>query len=243
MSWLDHEFGVDGLLAVDKAAKVAYFCGSLRAWALFVGRYVFLKGMKMAEIVSQYIQGAGCSIHMLTAGSSQNLAIVLLHGMKFQALTWQDLGTLDFLANLGVQVAAVDMPGFGKSPACDQAAGDVLQAVLAHLNVERVVLVGPSMGGRLALEYAIAHPGLTGLVLVGAVGVEENRSKLHAIAVPTLLVWGADDQVSPLANSEILLQEIAGASRIIFPGAPHPCYLDQPDRWHESLQAFINQVA
>lgn len=196
----------------------------------------------MVEIVSQYIQGAGCSIHMLTAGSSRHLAVVLLHGMKFQALTWQNLGTLYFLANLGVQAVAVDMPGFGKSPACDQAAGDVLQAVLAHLKVERVVLVGPSMGGRLALEYAIAHPKLAGLVLVGAVGVEENRNKLNTIAVPTLLVWGADDQISPLANSDILLQEIIGATRVVLPGAPHPCYLDQPDRWHESLQTFINHL-
>lgn len=197
----------------------------------------------MAEITSQFIQAAGCQVHLLAAGDAGARTLVLLHGMKFQAQTWQDLGTLAYLANLGMRVYAVDMPGFGKSPDCGQPPVTVLQAVLSHLELERVVLAGPSMGGRIALEYAIAHPQrLAGLVLAGAVGVEETRNRLSALAVPTLIVWGSEDQISPLANSEILLKEIAGATRVIFPGAPHPCYLDQPERWHESLQAFINSL-
>ena len=197
----------------------------------------------MAEITSRYLHVAGCSVHVLTAGGAHDLAVVLLHGMKFQAQTWLDLGTIGLLAGLGVHVVAVDMPGFGKSPAAGQPPVAVLQGILEHLNLERVVLVGPSMGGRIALEYAIAYPGrLGGLVLAGAVGVAENQSKLSAITMPTLIVWGGEDQVSPLANSDILLEHIRGASRVVLPGGPHPCYLDQPDRWHECLQGFINSL-
>ncbi len=145
--------------------------------------------------------------------------MVLLHGMKFQAETWRELGTLDALAGMGLRVLAVDMPGFGKSPAFDGQPAEVLAQFFAQLGLDRALLVGPSMGGRIAMEFAIKYPQrIAGLVLVGAVGVEENRAwiKKHHRTDP--VVWGAEDQISPLANSEILLAEIKNATREIYPG-------------------------
>ena len=198
----------------------------------------------MAEILSQVIHLDGCTVHILECGEAKGLSIVLLHGMKFQAQTWQDLGTLAFLAAQGMHVVAVDMPGFGKSPACAKQPVAVLESLLEQKLPGPVVLVGPSMGGRIALEFAISNPGrLAGLVVAGAVGVQENQSHLATIDVPTLVVWGADDQVSPLANSDILLANIPNATRVVFPDASHPCYLDQPDRWHQSLQSFLTKLA
>ena len=198
----------------------------------------------MAGILSQIIDLNGCAVHVLECGEAQEMSIVLLHGMKFQAHTWQDLGTLAFLADQGMHVFAVDMPGFGKSPACDREPVAVLESLFEQKQLGRVILVGPSMGGRIALEFAISNPGrLAGLVVAGAVGVQENLAKLGTIDVPTLVVWGADDQVSPLANSDILLAKIPGSTRIVFPNAPHPCYLDQLDHWHQSLQSFLTKLA
>lgn len=36
--------------------------------------------------------------------------VLLLHGAKFSAQTWQDLGTLSLLATNGFRVAAVNLP-------------------------------------------------------------------------------------------------------------------------------------
>lgn len=36
--------------------------------------------------------------------------VLLLHGAKYSAQTWQDLGTLVLLADAGFRVAAVDLP-------------------------------------------------------------------------------------------------------------------------------------
>jgi abhydrolase domain-containing protein 14 len=167
--------------------------------------------------------------------------VLLLHGMKFNAATWQELGTLEKLAGAGFHPVAVDMPGFGESPVCDKDQDEILSAFISQGELNRPVMIGPSMGGRIALEFAVNHPGiLGGLVLVGAVGVEENRERLAEIDIPVLIIWGGEDRISPLANSDILLESIKGAERLVIDGAPHPCYLDQPDRWHGAVLDFLN---
>lgn len=197
----------------------------------------------MFVMTSKNIDLGGFSIHFLECGDPAGIPVILLHGMKFQAASWQELGTLEFLSGLGLQVFAVDMPGFGQSPVCECEPVEVLRRLVVQLALDRVVLVGPSMGGRIALEFSIQYPErLAGLILAGAVGVEENRSGLAKITVPTLIVWGSHDQVSPLASSDILLAGIPRALREIFPDAPHPCYLAQPDHWHATLRTFFSSL-
>ena len=197
----------------------------------------------MREITSKRVDLDDCVVHCLECGEAKRRAVVLLHGMKFQAETWRELGTLEVLAGLGLHVLAVDMPGFGKSPASETPPVEVLAQFIRQQGLDRVVLVGPSMGGRIALEFAITYPQrIAGLILAGAVGVEENRAGLAGIAAPTHIVWGAEDQISPLANSDTLLAEIKNATREIYPEALHPCYLVQPDRWHASLRTFFTNL-
>ncbi|MDD2466069.1 MAG: alpha/beta hydrolase [Desulfobulbus sp.] len=197
----------------------------------------------MALITEKTIDLDGVLIHALECGAQEGRTVVLLHGMKFQAQTWQELGTLEALSQLGLHVLAVDMPGFGKSAPAPLPPGEVLARLYAKENFLQAVLIGPSMGGRIATEFAIAHPEkISGLVLVGAVGVEENRAGLLRITAPVLIVWGEEDQVSPMSNSDILLNELSSARREIYPQAPHPCYLGQPDRWHESLKTFFTDL-
>ena len=197
----------------------------------------------MIEIDYKNIDCDGCVIHCLECGNPDGTPVILLHGMKFQAETWRELGTLAVLAGLGLHVLAVDMPGFGRSPTSERQPVEVLAHFLEQRGLDRAVLIGPSMGGRIALEFAIRFPQrVCGLILIGAVGVDENRAGLADITVPTLVVWGAADQISPLANSDILLAEIQNVTREIYPEAPHPCYLAQPDRWHASLHTFFTNL-
>lgn len=195
----------------------------------------------MTETTSNITTNNSCEIHFLHTGPSDKKAVVLLHGMKFQATTWQELGTLEHIAKAGFQAIAVDMPGFGLSPACSTEQDKVLEEFLKELGLQKVILVGPSMGGRIALEFTINHPDLvSAMVLIGAVGVEENKNQLSSIKIPTLLVWGSEDQISPLSNCELLQSSIPGAKKIIIEGAPHPCYLDNPDTWHTELMKFLS---
>ena len=64
----------------------------------------------MPTLTTRQIDLDGCTIHCLESGDPAGRAVVLLHGMKFQAETWRELGTLAQLADQGLRVLAVDLP-------------------------------------------------------------------------------------------------------------------------------------
>ncbi|KPK30827.1 MAG: hypothetical protein AMK70_13485, partial [Nitrospira bacterium SG8_35_1] len=166
----------------------------------------------MTVISSQQLNCKGHSIHTLQNGPGVGPMVLLLHGKMFKAATWQETGTLTKLADAGYRVMALDMPGFGNSPAADIEPADVLKVAINQASQDRAILLGPSMGGRIVLEFALANVDLvSGLVLVGAVGIQENKERLKEISLPCLAVWGEEDTISPLANGNLLQQEIKDA--------------------------------
>ena len=58
------------------------------------------------------------------------------------------------------------MPGFGKTPQCINPTDIVLRDFIKQEDLDRPVLVGPSMGGRISLEFAINYPELAGGLVV-----------------------------------------------------------------------------
>lgn len=116
-------------------------------------------------------------------------AIVMLHGGAADNTSW-----LRFAKNLGSTLPLVipDLPGHGKSIAdinldysiTAQAAR--LKALLAKLGIERVHLIGNSMGGTIAIHLASTSPNLVAsLVLIDAAGFEASPSWLRQHAALT----------------------------------------------------------
>ena len=196
----------------------------------------------MAEIISRNVNVGPCTVYSLQTKNTPGQDIVLLHGARFQAATWKELKTLDRLCNAGYRPHAIDLPGFGKSPRSTVAHEAVLEAFIQQEKLSRPVLVGPSMSGKISLDFALKHPeSIAGLVLIGAVGVREKSEQLDTMRVPCLIVWGSADTVAPLENGRLLHQKIQGAELRIFDNAGHPCYLDQPELWHQELLTFLRK--
>jgi pimeloyl-ACP methyl ester carboxylesterase len=99
---------------------------------------------------------------------------VLLHGIGGGSAAWADglAATGSALAAVGVTALAVDLPGYGDSPAIVPltmaAMADRVAALIATLPGQRAVVVGHSMGGMVAQELVATRPALvTALVLLG----------------------------------------------------------------------------
>ena len=96
-----------------------------------------------------------------TAGDPDAHAVVLLHGFMGSSDDWRPL-----MASLAgrARLIAPDLPGHGRSLRRPSAAYTMAGAVTAvrhtldTLDVGRCTLLGYSMGGRVALAFAVAHP-------------------------------------------------------------------------------------
>jgi 3-oxoadipate enol-lactonase len=67
----------------------------------------------------------------------------------------------------------------------------------------------------------------------------DSTPLLHTIHVPTLVLVGAEDTLTPPADAEAMRRAISGARLEVVPGAGHLSNLEQPDRFNEALAAFL----
>lgn len=104
-------------------------------------------------------------------------AILLLHGIGDNSTTWTGIH-----AKLAQRftVIAPDLLGHGKSdkPRADYSAAayaNGIRDLLSVLDIERVTIIGHSLGGGVAMQFAYQFPHLVDrLVLVGAGGVTKD---------------------------------------------------------------------
>ena len=102
-------------------------------------------------------------------------ALVLIHGLGSYMPVWER--NLDALSARH-RVVAIDLPGYGKSSKENYEYSmafyaRVVEGVIEKLGLSRVVLVGHSMGGQIALTHALKYPGRAErLVLVDPAGFE-----------------------------------------------------------------------
>ena len=108
--------------------------------------------------------------------------VVLLHGKNFCSATWND--TARGLTGSGYRVIAPDQVGFCKSskPAGYQysfhAMAELTRGLLDRAGAGKVVLVGHSTGGILAIRFALLHAErVSRLVLVNPLGLNDTLAE------------------------------------------------------------------
>jgi pimeloyl-ACP methyl ester carboxylesterase len=120
---------------------------------------------------SRWLEAGGPIHYREWPGPADGAVSVLVHGLGGSLLNWA-LVAPD-LARRG-RVLALDLPGFGRTPAAGRGSGvassaRALARFLRAMDLESVFLFGSSMGGMVAVEHAGIDPAsVRGLVLVNA---------------------------------------------------------------------------
>ena len=258
-------------------------------------------------------------------------AILLIHGIGDNSTTWSSVQSA--LAQR-FTVIAPDLLGHGKSdkPRADYsvaAYANGMRDLLSVLGIERVTVVGHSLGGGVAMQFAYQFPQLVDrLILVGAGGVTKDVNfalrvaslpmgsealallrlplvlpalqafgriagaaigstglgrdlpemlriledlpeptassafarTLRAVvdwrgqvvtmldrcylteSVPVQLIWGSHDSVIPASHARLAHAAMPGSQLEIFAGSGHFPFHDDPDRFVEIVERFIDST-
>lgn len=238
---------------------------------------------------------------------SEGKVVILLHGW---GRTLEDFDELSQRLAAEIPDATfiqIDLPGFGESPLAKTEGFSLtdycatLRSILDKMEIGRVVLVGHSLGGRIAMRFAALHPErVDKLILISAAGIlsrsirtfllglgrrlfqtvfcavgdfgpmlrlknllgatfgskdyqtshgalretlkkvlaEDLRPDAARIKIPTLLIWGAQDQITPLRDGQEYQGLIRGSRLEILDGG-HFAFLEHPEECVQRIASFL----
>ena len=241
--------------------------------------------------------------YTLHRNDPQGMPVALIHGAGENHLSWP----MGLRRLPGAIVHALDLPGHGKSAGAGYDSIEAYAAWMAAfadaLTLNRVVLIGHSMGGAIAQSFALKYPDRTaGLVLIAtsaklrvapqllelaqndlaatvdlvmqwawgplvpdaikrlgkqqllatkpaimlsdyrACDVFDVRQRLHEVKVPTLIVAGEADQMTPLKHATFMAEQMPWAQLIPVPQAGHMVMLEAEEVVTRAVTEFMREI-
>jgi 3-oxoadipate enol-lactonase len=121
-------------------------------------------------------------------------------------------------------------------------------AALASSLVPKLIAAGtrsarPDLVAWLHREIAAAPPAGIAAAQRGMAERPDRTPLLPRIAVPTLVVAGEEDEITPAAESAVLRDRIPGARLATIAGAGHLSSLEQPEAFNGALREFLRGFA
>lgn len=180
--------------------------------------------------------GDGLALHVERDGSGPPL--LLLHGFTGSTITWSALRAA---LRDRFELLVVDLPGHGRSSAPPDPAryslprtADDLARVLDALDVARAAVLGYSMGGRVALQLALAHPDRIGALVLESTspGISDRAERAARLAADAALassierggieafvdrweklpLWASQHALGPVARARLRAERMAQRS-------------------------------
>lgn len=196
------------------------------------------------------VQAHGITLYYEARGTGDPLLLIGGSGADLTLFS----GVISGLAERH-QVIAFDNTGAGRSDKPDlpypieMMAGDAA-GLLDALAIGRADVMGISMGGRVALELALSHPGRVGhlvLVCTSAAGRRQRQAsvgydasdRLSQIHAPTLIAHGRRDMSIPLELAERMHAAIAGSQLEVFRGGHMFFLFAERQRLLDRVELFL----
>uniref|UniRef100_A0A7C9DGK3 AB hydrolase-1 domain-containing protein n=1 Tax=Opuntia streptacantha TaxID=393608 RepID=A0A7C9DGK3_OPUST len=183
--------------------------------------------------------------------------VVLLHGFDSSVLEWRYMYPL--LEEAGVDAWAIDILGWGFSglesrPSCDVASKrNHLYQVWKSYIKKPMILVGPSLGAAVAIDFAIYHPeAVSKLVLIDASVYAEGTGEMSklprafayaGVKQQTLIIWGEDDQIIRYKLAFRLHGELQDATLRTIPECGHLPHVERPRSVADLIIQFAQEAS
>lgn len=122
----------------------------------------------------------------------------------------------------------------------------VASSQLALQLVKVLGVVAPSLDERLAADIVRDFVRLDFDVynkILMSLGEHDASDVLPRLAIPTLVVAGTRDAMTPLAISEQLARSIPGAELVVMQGGSHYLPIEFPDALSEAVLRFLERIA
>ncbi len=188
-------------------------CTSIDDYAEWLHRHVQKKGYSQPVLVGHSMGGAVAQMYALTYPRDVKALILLGTGARLRVRP-------DFLKLLE---EGIDAPA--------DWAKNMLEPLYSR--------VAPEVRGKV----------IAGVIDVGvAVQLNDFRccdrfdimDKVHQIEAPTLIICGAEDDMTPVKYSQYLAGKIAGARLAIIQGGSHHFFLEKPQEANQAIETFLN---
>jgi pimeloyl-ACP methyl ester carboxylesterase len=169
--------------------------------------------------------------------------IIFLHGLSFTMDIWQHIGITELLIEKRIPFLALDMPYGLRSRCQPKTRSPEVNLAVASEAIKNVfgsaapVLVGASIGGHLALRYATRFP-VKGLLLIAPGRPFEDDDLVRSYGkfkFPVRIIWGSQDNLISGEEMRTLEGKLPKAKLLVYDGASHAAYKDQPELFKRDL--------
>lgn len=247
----------------------------------------------------------GLDLNYICEGEGKDVLILHGWGASIQAM----LAIHNHLKDR-FKVYTLDLPGFGESDEPTEVWGshdyaDFIKKFMDELDIEEVILIGHSHGGRVSIVLGSDYPDLVKkMILIDSAGIipkrkpkyyfkvysfkalkqiynllffykdkekrlekfykkfgstdyrdadgimrnimvkvinDNLRPLLKNIKAQTLLVWGREDEATPVYMGEIMEREIKGSGLVVLENAGHFSYVDQYQQFKLVIDSFLEE--
>ncbi len=117
----------------------------------------------------------------------------------------------------------------------------IADSMLPKLLTPETVSKRPDLVKRIRDMMLKTKPEGAAGALLGMAERDDQTSLLSQISVPTLILVGREDSITPVVDSEKMHREIAGSRLVVIENAAHVSNLERTEQFNEEVTRFLQQ--
>ncbi len=124
----------------------------------------------------------------------------------------------------------------------EEGAGVIADRMLPKMLTARTIDEYPDVANAARALMARQPAGGSVAALLAMRDRPDSTPTLSEIAVPTLIVVGAEDTLTPPQDAEMMREGIRGAQLVRIPGAAHMSNFEQPEAFNRAVREFLQTM-